>query len=283
MENNRFIYPRSGPFGKLLNLIANSAFIASVRRAMLSRLPFLKLESDVVNIVYLNWVIPKSLAMAQVPAGVELAEKEGKTIFTVLTYVHGHFGPVGLGPLRKAMPSPLQSNWRLYVSSFAGQGPCKATVLFIKNIFNNPLYALGSRLFSDALPSHVAASFQHEHEESKYITDIRSGIGSSPELSAAVVATDQRQLPPEFRPFFNSWQEAILNLCQQESAICKVEGAGYLAQAGIELPIDLSTVIPAVVDRLSVGEYLENLGAVEAPFCFVVPSVKFRVLWEHIV
>lgn len=197
-------------------MIANSVLLASFRRAILSRLPFLKLESDVADVVYLNWVIPSSLAMTEIPAGVQVVEIERKTIFTVLTYAHGHFGPAGFGPLRKAMPSPLQSNWRLYVSSVVGLGLARETVLFIKNIFNSPLYGFGSRVLSDALPSHVAASFRHEREGSKYITDIRAGSGSAPELFASVIATTQPLLPPDFHAFFGSWEEAVSYLCQQE-------------------------------------------------------------------
>lgn len=51
-----------------------------------------------------------------VPPGVSLIQKGGHTLLTVLTYRHGHFGPAFLGPLRKLLPSPLQSNWRVYLA-----------------------------------------------------------------------------------------------------------------------------------------------------------------------
>ena len=51
-----------------------------------------------------------------VPPGVSLIQEGGHTLLTVLTYRHGHFGPAFLGPLRKLLPSPLQSNWRVYLA-----------------------------------------------------------------------------------------------------------------------------------------------------------------------
>lgn len=78
----------------------------------MARLPFLTLHSDVRDVVYVSWLVDAAAAQKLVPAGVTLWQRDGKTPFTVLTYRHGHFGPALPGPLRKLLPSPLQSNWR---------------------------------------------------------------------------------------------------------------------------------------------------------------------------
>ena len=110
--NNLFRHPGTGLLARICNWLANCQPVLGLRRAILSRLPFVRLESDVVEVVYLNWLVPSALAAPHVPPGVTLHERNGQTILTVLTYRHGHFGPAMLGPLRKLFPSPLQGNWR---------------------------------------------------------------------------------------------------------------------------------------------------------------------------
>jgi hypothetical protein len=283
METNRFIYPRPGFLGATLNWLANSRALASARRAALSRLPYMKLESDVVDVVYLNWVIPTYLAMCAVPAGVRLIEKNGTTIVTVLTYRHGNFGPSFLGPLRKIFPSPLQSNWRLYLLECPAGTQVNRTVLFIKNIFNSAMHSVGSRAFSDVLPSHVAESLKHEKHGSIYITRIEGGSGSAPGFSCITQVAGSKRLPAEFQRFFPSWEEAITQLSLQDSAICAVEGLDRMAQGGIDIPIDTGNIIPLEASEYVAGPYLTSLGAAGKPFCFAVPHVRFRALWERLV
>ena len=282
MITNKFIYPKTGLFGNILNLITNSKLLAAIRRAIFSRLPFIQMESDVSNVVYLNWVIESNIAVQNIPQGVSLIEKNGKTILTTLTYNHGHFGPSFLGRLRQLLPSPIQSNWRFYVSAFPNDKGASNVVLFIKNIFNSAMYAVITRVFSDALPSHVAKLFQHKKQGDTYITKIESGQGSAPELFSAVREINSNALPPEFQRFFSSWDEAVSALSLQDSAICPVEGLSMVAHAGISLPIETSNIVPLEVVQYVPGEYLKSLGTTGNPFCYLVPRVKFRVLWERL-
>ena len=279
---NKFIYPADGLVARFLNAIANSRVLTSTRRAIFSRLPFMQLESDVHEVVYLNWVIPAELARTATPDGVQLWNHDNRTILTVLTYRHGHFGPSFAKKLRRVFPSPLQSNWRFYVSKIGSEAPALKTVLFIKNIFDSTVYSLGSRIFSDALPSHVAKEFTHVRQGSEYVTQIESGIGSAPSFQSLARTSENQILPVEFELFFSNWSDAIAQLSQQDSAICQVEGTHQIAQAGIDLPIDLSSVIPLESVEFTAGEYLQSLGVTGKPFCFAVPSVKFKVLWEKV-
>ena len=102
---------------------------------------------------------PAAAARALVPPRMTLATREVRVLLTVLSYRHGHFGPALAGPLRRLFPSPLQSNWRLYVDALDGAPLPAPTVFFLANVFDGALYALGTRLFSDALPSHLARRF----------------------------------------------------------------------------------------------------------------------------
>ncbi len=77
MDPNKFYYPKPGILGATLSAIANSRLLGSVRRAILSHLPFVRLESDVRDIVYLNWVVPSELVRAHIPRGVQILEVGG--------------------------------------------------------------------------------------------------------------------------------------------------------------------------------------------------------------
>ncbi len=255
-----------------------------MRRKLFSYLPFLKLKSDVTDVVYMNWLVDLEAFKDYIPEGVTLFEKQGRALFTILTYKHHHFSPAFLGPFRKLFPSPLQSNWRLYVD----QLPLKTNndqevVLFLKNILDSHLFAMGSRLFSDALPSHFAASFTHSKQGDCYETIITPGEGSAPELQARLTEMDsQHWLPVEFEYYFGDIQKALEFICLQKAAISSIGSSKEVAYAGIDLPVDIATIKPMQLNGIHVP-FLETLqGNLSQPFCFVVPSVPFTVLWERV-
>jgi hypothetical protein len=279
---NRFAHPEGRIAARLLSKPGNSGAFAAVRRAVMGWLPFVQLQSDVNRVVYLNWVVPLHAVAPLVPEGVELVSREGKTVLTVLTYSHRHFGPTLAGPMRRLFPSPLQSNWRLYVARLHGRTPAKPTVLFIKNVFDSVLYAVATRMFSDALPSHLAGRFVHCGSADGHSTVIESAFGSAPELACDTACTQVRIVPPEFAPFFSTWRAGVESLCVQDSAVCAVPLIDRIAEAGIDLPIPLEEVVPLTSVSFTPGALLRSLGAVSAPFCFYVPKVRFRVLWERL-
>lgn len=267
--------------GRVAERLANSPALANARLAVMSRLPFLKLESDVSNVVYLTWLIDAEAAQAFVPAGARLWQRGGKTPFTVLTYRHGHFGPAALGPLRKLFPSPMQSNWRLYLEEAPHQASPARTVLFLKNIMSSVAYALGTRLFSDALPSHLAARFVHRADGNTFDTSIAPGGGSAPSLSSSARLAGAKQLSPPFAAVFGSWNKAVDFLCCQDAAVAHVERLDRLAFAEIELPIDLGQVRPLDASAAQCS-FLAGLPPAEAPLCFLVPAVKFLAVSERL-
>jgi hypothetical protein len=283
MQCNAYKHPRIGALGWLAEWIANSRTLPVLRRTVTSRLPFLKLESDITSVVYLTWLVPASLCEDFVPPGVRLWQRDGLTPFTILTYRHGHFGPSALGPLRRLFPSPLQSNWRLYLEQAPDGAPPIRTVLFLKNVMNSVAYSLGTRVFSDALPTHLAAEFVHRCDGDLFFTEITSGSGGAPSLECTVSRSSIQSRSPEFLSMFGSWPNAVEFLACQDAAVAYVEGAKRLAFAEIKLPIDLSCVLPAEVAQTSPKcSMLSVLRPIEGPFCFVVPSVHFRALSEQL-
>jgi hypothetical protein len=283
VHTNAYKHPRAGILGRFVELTANSQSLAQLRRALTSRLPFLKLSSDVKSVVYLTWLVPVHLCEDLVPAGVRLWQRDGLTPFTVLTYQHTHFGPSILGSLRRLLPSPLQSNWRLYLEHAPEGASSVRTVLFLKNIMNSVVYSLGTRVFSDALPTHLAAKFVHRREGDHFSSEIVPGTGSSPALVCDIRCSCSQSLGPRFASMFGSWQSAVEFLTCQEAAVSRVENPNCLAFAEIHLPIDLSQVLPAEpLDVPPECSMLPMLQPVEGPLCFVVPNVPFRALSERL-
>ncbi len=267
-----YVHPTGGLHGLLIARLANSRSIAAARRALFSRLPFLTLESDVRDVVYLTWMMDAATAQAMVPAGVRLWQHNGKTPLTILTYRHGHFGPSLAGPARRLLPSPLQSNWRFYLEE-----PGK--VYFVRNIMDSTLHALGTRIFSDVLPTHLPARFVHARDGEEYTTVIEPGAGSAPPLEARTRVSAQRELPADLADAFANWDEAVTFLACQHTAMIEVPGLGRMAESEISLPIALNEVLPLEAASVSCPMAGTDAGS---PFCFAVPRVQFRVLSESL-
>jgi hypothetical protein len=272
-------HPKGVAGAWLANWLANSRSLRAVRRKVFACLPFPVLESDVRDVLYLNWVVPTSLAQRVSPPGVSLEEVHGQSVFTVLIYRHGNFGPRFLGPLRRLLPSPLQSNWRFYVAGINQSPVTQPTVLFVRNFFNSALYAVGTCLGSDALPSELPKRFTYTSGStlSSELVDCNGHL----QLKINAVVSDRKVLPETFIGIFPSWGDAVANLTLQDSAVVQPPDLDCLAQAGISLPIELQSVRP-VEANATYGNCLEQLGIAGTPLAFVVPSVKFEVLWEKV-
>jgi hypothetical protein len=265
---NEFVHPTPGLPGRLLARLANSRRIAAARRAVFSRLPFMTLESDVRDVVYLTWMMDAATAQAMVPAGVRLWQRNGLTPFTILTYRHGHFGPALAGPARRLLPSPLQSNWRFYLEE-----PGK--VYFVRNVMDSTLHALGTRIF----PTHLPARFVHARDGEQYTTVIDPGAGSASLLEARTRVSGLRELPAGLDRAFASWDEAVSFLACQHTAMIEVPGLNRMAESEISLPIPLEEVLPLEAQSVTCPMAGTDAGP---PFCFAVPRVQFRVLSESL-
>ncbi|WP_294334544.1 DUF2071 domain-containing protein [uncultured Sphingomonas sp.] len=278
---NAFHSPNHGLRGRLEEWLANNTLLRRLRRSLLSRLPFVTLTSDVRDVVYANWVVPVSKVRQVVPDRIQLVERDGTTVLTVLTYRHTHFGPALLGPLRALFPSPLQSNWRLYIDAVDGQRR-SSLVLFIRNVFDSLLYALVTRVLSDVLPSQTARAFTHAcsaNDCETTIVDTEGTLG----LHLAARVEEARILPKAFAALFDSWDEAVRSLALQDAAIAQIPDEAALAHSRIDLPIDLRTVEPLQATHIEAGPWLRSLGAEGPPLCFRVPAVRLRALSDTLI
>lgn len=282
LDSNRFRHPFPGLISKLTDGIANSKTVANLRHAVMSRLPFLTLESDVVDVVYVTWLVDVKEAQAFVPPEVRLWQRNGKTPFTALTYKHGNFGPAVLGAMRSFFPSPLQSNWRFYIDNSDLVGEESRAVFFLKNIISSSAYAFVIRIFSDVLQAHLPARFIHKNDGNRYETEIAGGEGSSPSLKCSAQLFGIKCLPDSYSSVFETWESAAEFLAQQDLALAVVERTQDLAISEISLPIELTEVQPlSAADGDVTCSFLEKFSQVGDPFCFLVPKVKFKVLSER--
>lgn len=247
----------------------------------MSRLPFVTLASDVVDVIYVSWLVDAQAAQALLPPGLTLFQRDGKTPFTVLTYRHGHFGPRLAGPLRRLMPSPLQSNWRLYLDHAPAGTPQVPTVFFLKNVMDSLPHALGTRLFSDILPTHLAARMTHGVDEKTAHCGIAAGAGSAPALDMQAQMAGTKALDREWRAMFGSWDDVVAHLACQDAAVAHVPRNGRLALGEISMPVDLAKVLPLTPLRAECA-LLAQLPALSEPLAFLVPAVPFQALSERL-
>jgi hypothetical protein len=283
-DDHVFVYPRRSAFGRVVELLANAALLKRLRRAIFRRLPFPVLESDIVDVVYLNWLVETTRVRHLVPPGVEIWERDGQTVLSILTYRHGSFGPAMLGPLRRVFPSPLQSNWRLYVRSIHGAPPAQPTVLFLKNAINQPLYAVGARLMSDVLPTDLPRSMRLAHRGDQYLVEIDPGRSHAPDLHLELRSVSSEASGALFARAFGDLGAATRWLFDQDAAIAPVPDMGGIALGMISIPIDPSLVVPLAADMTTFRSRFQSpLVGNDEPFCFLVKRVHFRVLSERLV
>lgn len=278
--DNRYRDEASGFAARLFERACNASSIRRMRRALFSRLPFLALESDVTDIVYINWLVDRSALRAWYPAEFELVDFAGKTLISILSYRHGHFRPTLLNPLRRLFPSPLQSNWRFYLARHQQQ-PTADSVLFVKNIMNQRLFTLGTRLSSDAMLTHYSRHFEHRIEPSQVVTQIQPRAGSCPDLDFRASFASELKIPSALQAHFPSTEAALRMICLQHLAYTPGSDFSGCCEAEIDLPIDVQQARPLAVE-IAHSDLLAPILTGAEVFAFVIPAVKFRVLNEWV-
>lgn len=258
--------------------------VRDLMRVMLRPLPFLHMVSDVRDVVYLSWLVPVERVRHLVDERLQLDVRDDLTAVSILTYRHGHFGLRIMGPARRLTPSPVQSNWRLYLQPPSGEQSSEG-IAFFANAIDNPLYCLGARLMADGLPVHLLSSARHERDGDTVRTELAPGDGSAPDLHTVVREveageTDAYGLPPAFAERFADWHAAVDYLVRQERGERIHEAVGLRSVSAISIPIDPAQARPAVLEQLK-SETLVELTADCDGLAFVVPEVKFSALGER--
>lgn len=263
-------HPWRGMAGRVLDVLANSRLL----RGYCEWLPPLAFLSDITDVIYVNYLVEAERLEPFVPAGLEL-QRIGRAsryaLFTHLTYRHGHFGPRLLGPLRRALPSPVHSNWRIYVhdpnSGLRG-------VYFVTNAIASTLHALAARLLSEGMPLHAlrrAAVEVGDDRSCRILLD--PGEGSGPDLEGVLRPGDAQLPGPPWSECFDSYAGLLAYCVPQDRAFSSQPWYGRITRQEITLAIPLESCEPLA------GEVRSHVATAYVgdaiPLCFRVGRVAF--------
>jgi hypothetical protein len=263
--------PVRGPVGWALDLAANSRFV----RALAELLPVLAFLSDIRDVIYVNYLVAAERVERLVPAGLELQRlgSDGRyALVSFLTYRHGHFGPRLLGPLRRLMPSPVQTNWRLYVRD---PRTSREGVYFLTTATDNLLVAFGARMLAEALPMHLLrhADVRPDPDGTFHLW-LDAGTGSAPTAEALPQRTEAAPTSGPWSACFASYRELLAYCVPQDRALSVQPWYRRVTRQEIELGIPLEACEP-----LAGAVYSPTARALVGdaePFSFHVARVRFR-------
>jgi hypothetical protein len=263
-------HPSGGLLARALDLVANSRVV----RAFAEWVPVVAFRSDITDVIYVNYLVEADRLQAFVPEGLEL-QRVGPggrwALFTFLTYRHGHFGPALLGPLRRLMPSPVHSNWRIYVRDpqSGRQG-----IYFVTNAIASTVHALGARLFSEGMPMHaLARGAVLAGPDGTFEVVLDPGGGSGVRVEGHF-RPGAPALPPPFSECWCSYRDFLAYSVLQDRGFSSQLWYGRITRQEIHLGIPLE-VCESLDGEVSSSSAQSYVGAA-APVCFRVPTVSFR-------
>lgn len=263
-------HPWHGVGGRLLEMLANSRLL----RAYCEWLTPFAFVSDITDVVYVNYLVEADRLEPFVPVGLDLQRlgRAGRyALFTHLTYRHGHFGPRLLGPLRRLLPSPVHSNWRIYVLD--PQTGLRG-VYFVTNAIASTPHALAARLLSEGMPMHVFRQGAVEVSNDRTCRILLDpGQGSAPDLEAVLRPSDPVLPGPPWSDCFEN-HLAFLSYCvPQDRAFSSQPWYDRITRQEIAIQIPLESCEPLT------GEVRSHVAAAYVgdaePLCFRVGRVAF--------
>lgn len=269
-------HPGAGPLARAADALANSRLFG----ALLEPLPEVAMQSDITDVVYVNYLVLAETVAGFVPPGLELQRlgPDGRyALFTFLTYHHGHFGFSFLGPLRKLLPSPVQTNWRIHV-----RDPKRGYegIYFLTNAITHTVPALAARLLTEGMPMHVLARGEvaHTADGALRIT-LDPGAGSAPD---ATMTLRRAPGPPTLTGAWAAcWPDfrSFLGYCvPQDRAMSSQPLKGRISRQEIALGIPLEACEP--LEGTVESRAARAIAGEAAPLCFRVARVDFRFAIE---
>ena len=142
-------------------------------------------------------------------------------------------------------------------------------------------HALGTRLFSDILPTHLAAGMTLDVSATQARCAIAPGAGSAPSLDVQADIVAEQVLDADWQALFGNWRDAVAFLACQDAAIAHVPRNGKLVFGEIDLPVNLDQVQALAASHAQCG-LLAQLPPLSTPFAFLVPGVAFKALSERL-
>lgn len=267
----RWVHPRRGLIGPLLDLLANSRLV----RAFGEWLPPVAFASDITEVIYVNYLVEAARLEPLVPWGLEL-QRLGPggqyAFFTHLTYRHGHFGPRLLGPLRRFLPSPVQSNWRIHVCDpQTGQ----LGIYFVTTAISHTPHALLARSLSEGIPMHVMQRGEVSAQpDGSFQVQLDPGSGSAPDLCMRLKPCPKTRLAPPWSDCFDSYRAMLAYCVPQDRAISSQPWYRRITRQEIHLGIPLEACAPLKAEIVS--KAAQALVGDAQPLCFRVARVAFH-------
>ncbi len=278
-------YPARGLLARMLDVFANSRLFG----VLLEPLPEVEMRSDITDVIYVNYLVPASRLLPFVPPNLELervgppgdAEKK-YALFSFLTYRHGHFGFAFLGSLRRFMPSPIQTNWRIHVRD---PRTGHRGIYFITNAITHLIPALGARMLTEGMPMHVLAdaSVLVDSSTGKIELTLDPGEGSAPDASITLNQNPKIKAHVLEGPWAECWRDFrdFLAYCvPQDRAMSSQPLRRRVSRQEIDLGIPLDACEPVHVERLVSRAATRIAGDDVKPLCFRVANVSFTFALE---
>lgn len=268
-------HPRAGLLGRTCDLVGNSHF----GRCIGEQLPVIGFASDITDVIYVNYLVPADRAETLLPPGLELQRlgPDGKhALFTFLTYRHGHFGPQLLGPARRLLPSPIQSNWRIHVTDPQTK---QRGIYFISNCISMTPHAVAARWMSEGMPMHVCSKADVSRDADGTIHLLLDpGGGSAPDARATLRPTTNRELSSPWNECFTSYDDFLAYCVPQDRAISAQPWYDRVTRQEIDLGIALQSCEP--LEGEVVSRAASAIAGDARPLCFRVAKVPFRFKGE---
>jgi hypothetical protein len=269
-------YPERGVVGALWDFAANSR----VTEALVEPLPVPSMVSDITEVVYVNHLVEAERLLPLVPAGLELQRlgPGGRyALFTWLTFRHGHFGFEFLGPLRRVLPSPVQTNWRIHV---VDPRTGVRGIHFVTNAIDRAPPALAARLSTEGMPMHVLRSATLARGDDGALTlALDPGDGSAPDGRCVLRPCDAPALEGAWRECWDDWRSFLDYCVPQDRAMSTEPWLDRVTRHEIELGIDPARCVP-LAGEVSSQRAAAYVGDAR-PLCFHVPAVRFRYAVER--
>lgn len=264
------------PYRPILSRIVDGVANSRLMRAFGEFIPSVPLVSDVTNVLFVNYLVAASDLERFVPEHLELQRlgpNHDQAIFTVLIYNHGNLGPKFLKSLRRLLPSPVQSNWRIHVRDPKTE---MLGVAFVSTTISNPISAFMARFASEGLPMQIPAkSGVVAQDEDSYQVWLETGTSSAPDLSLFFQKDESaRQLDEAWAQCFDDYRAAIEYIIPQDRVFSSQPWYKQLTRQEIRLGIQYEDCQP--VHGTVVSNTLSSIIGEAEPICFRVARVEFR-------
>ncbi len=189
-------------------------------------------------------------------------------LFTFLTYQHGQFG---FGALRRMLPSPVQTHWRIHVVDPRTQ---HRGIYFVTNAVTSTPVALGARMLTEAMPMHVLARAGVTRDADGAVrVSLVPGEGSGPDCEATLRPAKAPSLEGAWRECWHDYRTFLAYCVPQDRAMSSQPLRRRVSRQEIDLGIPLDACEPMAGEVVSSAA--RAIAGEAELMCFRVPAVSF--------